>query len=73
MQGTARILLQSRNEKVSFMLQLQLNKNYLKERELELPLKNKSNEDRVILYQLSLVLSPTQMKLGWRTTGLPST
>jgi hypothetical protein len=64
MQKTAGTLLQSRNGKVGYMLQLQLRKKSLKEREPELLLKNKSNAERFILFQLSPVLSPNQKKIG---------
>jgi hypothetical protein len=64
MEKTAGTLLHSRNGKAGSMLQLQLRKKSLKEREPELLLKNKSNVERVILLQLSPVLSPNQKKFG---------
>jgi 23S rRNA-/tRNA-specific pseudouridylate synthase len=64
MQKTAGTLLHSRNRKAGSMLQLQLRKKSLKEREPELLLKNKNNAEKVILFQLSPVLSPNQKKFG---------
>jgi hypothetical protein len=64
MQKTAGTLLHSRNGKASSMLQLQLRKKGLKEREPELLLKNRNNTEKVILFHLSPVLSPNQKKFG---------
>jgi len=55
------------------MLQLQQRKKNLQRRKPELQLKNKSSGEKAILYQPSLVLSPTQMKHGWWAVGLPNT
>jgi hypothetical protein len=64
MQKTTGTLLQSRNGKAGSMLQLQLRKKSLKEREPELLLKNKNSAEKVIMFQLSPVLSPNQKKFG---------
>jgi hypothetical protein len=63
-QKTAGTLLHSINGKAGSMLQLQLRKKSLKEREPELLLKNENNAKKVILFQLSPVLSPNQNKFG---------
>jgi hypothetical protein len=64
MQKTAGTLLHSRNGKASSMLQLQLRMKSLKEGEPTLLLKNKNNAKKVILFQLSPVLSPNRKKFG---------
>jgi hypothetical protein len=64
MQKTTGTLLHNRNRKVGSMLQLQLRKKSLKEREPELLLKNKNSTEKVILFHLSLMLSPNQKKFG---------
>jgi hypothetical protein len=64
MQKTTGTLLNSRNRETSSLLQLQLRKKSLKEGEPELLLKNKNNAEKVILFQLSPVLSPNQKKFG---------
>jgi hypothetical protein len=64
MQNTAGTLLHSRNGKAGSMLQLQLRKKSLKEREPEPLLKNKNNAEKFILFQLSPVLSPNRKKFG---------
>jgi hypothetical protein len=63
MQNIARTL-HSKNRKVGSMLQLQLRKKSLKEREPELLLKNENNTEKLILFHLSPVLSPNQKKFG---------
>jgi hypothetical protein len=64
MQKTAGTLLHSRNREAGSLLQLQPRKKSLKEEEPELRLKNKNNAEKVILFQLSLVLSPNRKKFG---------
>ena len=51
MKKTAGTLLHSRSREAGSMLQLQLRKKSLKEREPELLLKNKNNTEKVILFQ----------------------
>jgi hypothetical protein len=64
MQKTTGTLLHSRKGKAGSMLQLQLKKKNLKEREPELLPKNKNSTKKVILFQRSPVLSPNQQKFG---------
>lgn len=64
MKKTVGTLLHRRNREVGSMLQLQLRKNNLKEEETKLLLKNKNNTEKFILFQPSLVLSPSRKKFG---------
>jgi hypothetical protein len=64
MQKTTVTLLHSRNVKAGSMLQLQLRKKSLKEREPELLLKNKNSAEKFIMFRLSTVLLPNQKIFG---------
>jgi hypothetical protein len=64
MKKIAETLIHNRNEKTGSMLHLQLRKKSLKEGEQNLLLKNKNITEKVILFQLSLVLSPNRKNFG---------